>query len=167
LATFEEHITHATKNLHFLTETNLKNQSFWDWQVTVSFYVAVHMVNAHLAIKGGLHYRTHEDVKNALNPYNDLAICRIEESVYLAYTKLEMLSRRARYLCHENKDNKSDSLHFTHDRHFAKAIRNLDKILDHFKKMYTLSFPAPHIFCQDLSNSEELKIFKVQVQNLA
>ena len=167
MATFQEHVDHANKNLLFLTETNLKNTDFWDWQVTTAFYVAVHIVNAHLAKKGNLHYRTHEDVKNSLNPHNPLAVCKIEEQVYLAYTKLEMLSRRARYLCHDKKENKSDSIHFTHDRHFAKAVRNLDKILDLFKTMYELTFIDPVVSCQDLTNNEGLKIFKISVKKVA
>ena len=155
------------ERIPFLTETNLKNQEFWDWQVTTAFYVAVHIVNAHLAQKAGLHYRTHEDVKNALNPYNDLAICKIDEQIYVAYTKLEMLSRRARYLCHENKDNKADNVHFTHDRHFAKAIRNLDKILDSFKKEYGLNFVEPNVWCQELNYNEGFKIFKITALKVA
>ena len=161
MASFDEHINQATRNLLFLTETNLKNQSFWDWQVTVSFYVAVHLVNAHLAAVGNLHYRTHEDVKNAINPHNPLALCQIREEIYLCYAKLEGLSRRARYLCNDNLKDASIAVHFTYDRHFAKAIKNLDKLLEYFTAVYGFSFPKPKVTCADLSASDKLKTFQI------
>jgi hypothetical protein len=124
--------------------------------------VAVHIVNAHLAKVANLHYRTHEDVKNAINPHNALAVCKIDEANYLAYAKLEMLSRRARYLCHDDPNNRGTNAHFTHDRHFAKAIRCLDKILYLFSNMYGITIIKPAVECQDLSKAENLKFFSVK-----
>ena len=161
MASFDEHINQAKSNLSFLSLTNQHNQSFWDWQVTIAFYVAVHVANSHISKTANLHYRTHEDVKNALNPYNPLSICKISEAAYLCYTKLEGLSRRSRYLCNENNDNRSTSNHFTYDKHFAKAIRHLDCVLDYFDNLYKIKFPKTKISCQDISKSENLKFFTV------
>ncbi|MEJ0105203.1 MAG: hypothetical protein WDO19_22760 [Bacteroidota bacterium] len=161
MASFDEHINQAKSNLLFLTETNSKNNSFWDWQVTTAFYVAVHIVNAHLAHIGNLHYRTHEDVKNAINPYNPLALGKIDETIYLCYAKLEGLSRRSRYLCHDDPANRGTNVHLTYDRHFAKAIRNLDKLLNFFNLNYNLKYTKPKISCSELSKSENFKVFEV------
>lgn len=161
MASFEEHILQAKKNLKFLEETNAKNQSFWDWQVTTAFYVAVHIINAHLCKIGNLHYRTHEDVKNAINPHRPLAIAKVSEAIYLSYVKLEGLSRRARYLCHDSPEIHANVGHLTFDKHFAKAIRKLDSFLSHFQSCYSLGLPITKVKAPELSPSEGLILFSV------
>ena len=139
MASFDDHISQAKGNLTFLTGVNLNFNSNWDWQVTICFYVAVHLMNGHLAKKANLHYRTHNDVKNGINPHNPTAVYKVPEDIYLAYCKLEGLSRRARYLCHEEATAGTEGqTHVTHDKHFAKAVKNLDKILVYFKDQYRL-----------------------------
>lgn len=133
----------------------------WDWQITVSFYCAVHLINAHLAASGNLHYRTHVQVKNAINPYNAGADCPVPPDVYLSYVKLENLSRRGRYLCHDDPDNHASSGHFTYDKHFAKALKHLDAILNHFKSSYSIHFPLLAVQCPALSNANHLTVFSL------
>ena len=142
--------------------TNSKNQSFWDWQVTIAYYVAVHVINAHIAKVADLHYRTHEHVKVSINPYNQLAICRIPEDIYLSYTKIEALSRRARYLCNtERRIANNETAQFTYDKHFAKAIRHLDNLLEYFSKRHNFIIQKTPIVCQELTSHEGLKHFIV------
>lgn len=162
MASFESHTDQAKRNLNFLVSINESQRDFWDWQVTVCFYVNVHLVNAHLARVGDLHYRTHEDVKNAINPYNSLAIGKVSDEIYLAYTKLEGLSRRSRYLCHDDPANKESGSHPTYDKHFAKAIKQLDKLLNYFGGLYSLDFGKPEVSCLDLSARTPLAIFRVK-----
>ena len=161
MAAFEDHIQQAKKNLSFLVLTNLNSQSYWDWQITISFYVCVHIVNAHIAKTADLHYRTHEAVKNALNPYNELSLCKIPEDVYLSYAKIEALSRRARYLCSDDKNNTSDQAQFTYDRHFAKTIRHLDKVMEYFGNYYKFKFDKSKISCPGLSRGENISNFQL------
>ena len=160
MASYQSHIDQANKNLEFLGEINSTNSTNWDWQITIAFYTAVHIVNAHLAKSANLHYRTHEDVKNAINPYNSLSLCKIPEPIYLAYTKLEGLSRRARYLCHDDYKNNSPSEFFTYDKHFAKAIKNLDIVLDFFKNLHNLTLSKPIVKCIELNNAS-LKMISI------
>ncbi|MEO7046837.1 MAG: hypothetical protein ABI091_16160 [Ferruginibacter sp.] len=161
MASFEEHIQQAKKNLSFLTVTNLHSQSSWDWQITICYYVCVHIVNAHIAKTADLHYRTHEAVKNALNPHSALSICKIPQDVYLSYAKLESLSRRARYLCHDDKINPNKHAQFTYDKHFARAIRHLDKIISYFKGLYEFEIEMQKINCPELSKAENINNFLV------
>ena len=49
MADFQAHITQAKKNLQVLSEISLQINNSWDWQVTCSYYTAVHLMNAHLA----------------------------------------------------------------------------------------------------------------------
>ena len=163
MALYEAHIDQAKKNLRFLIETNSNKSVHWDWQVTTCFYVAVHLANAHLAKVANLHYRTHEDVKNAISP-NPMSIGQLPPSIYLSYAKLEGLSRRSRYLCHQEPSNKegADIAFFTYDKHFAKAIKNLDKVMEYFKNLYSIDFGKLEVTCSDLNSSPYLVIFSVK-----
>ena len=137
----------------------------WDWQITISFYSAVHLINAHLAASGNLHYRTHVEVKNAINPYNASAQCPVPPDVYLSYVKLENLSRRGRYLCHDDPANQATTGHFTYDKHFAKALKHLDVVLNYFKTTYNITFPTLAVQCPVLSNANHLKVFSLSSQS--
>lgn len=148
MAIHEEHVTQAKKNLHTLQAVSLTVPDSWDWQVTIAYYVAVHLMNSHLAAVSDLHYRTHEAVKNAL--YNPLSPCKIPDEVYTSYVKLERLSRRARYLCHE--DSNSTDRHFTYDKHLKKALLRLDVIINYFNEIYQCNIEPIEIDCIELSN---------------
>lgn len=161
MASYEAHIDQAKKNLSFLVEINSNSSTHWDWQVTVSFYVAVHVANAHLARVADLHYRTHEAVKIALSP-NPLSLTQLPEDIYLTYAKLEGLSRRSRYLCHnEFKNGDEHTAFFTYEKHFCKAIKNLDKFLNHFNQLYKINFGSHLIKCADLNKNSNLTVFKI------
>lgn len=152
MATFDEHISQAKKNLSFLGRINSECNEFWDWQVTTCFYVAVHLANAHISTKSNMHYRTHMDVKHALNPEVPLSLSKFSEENYTAYVKLLNLSRRARYLCHEDPKNTSSSDgYFTYDVHLNKAIKNLDKLLVFMESEYNVSFDKSFIKCLSLT----------------
>jgi NifB/MoaA-like Fe-S oxidoreductase len=158
LATFDEHINQAKRNLAFLESINHNVKDCIDWQVTVCFYTALHLINAHLATFE-LQYRKHVDVKNALNPENNLSISKLPEDEYVAYATLQMLSRRSRYLVNE-KDNQvgTTTAFLTHDIHLAKSIKHLDRLVAFFQNKYKVSLPSIAIKCPDLK-SHSLKIF--------
>ena len=152
MATFEEHILQANRNLLFLESINNNINDCIDWQVTVCFYTSLHFINAHLS-KFGLQYRKHVDVKEALNPCNELSISKLPEDEYIAYATLQMLSRRSRYLVNE-KDGKIGAANafLTYDIHLAKSIKHLDCLIDFFKRKYSLDVPAVSIKCTELKN---------------
>lgn len=153
MANFDEHIAQAKRNLLFLKSINAQCNDHWDWQVTTCFYVGVHLANAHIAQKSNMHYRSHSNVKNALNPENALSITKFEEDQYIAYVKLMNLSRRARYLCHDNPDNVDGGRGFmTYDVHMNKALKNLDKLLIYFKDQYGITFDSLPINCLEVKN---------------
>jgi len=139
MAKFSEHISQAKSNLSFL-QCILGNKDFWDWKVTVSFYVAVHLINSHIAQKSDLHYRSHDRVDTAINPFNSVSITKLPEKEYLAYTKLLGLSRRARYLIHEKPEDKEAEIHFTYEKHYIRALKNLDIIMDYINLQYGIIF---------------------------
>ena len=135
---FEEHIHQAKRNLSFLREITAINDSY-DWQVTVCFYTALHLINAHLS-KSGLQYRKHSEVDLAINPKNLLSLTRLPDDEYVAYSSLYKLSRRSRYLVNL-KDGQigAEAASLTHDRHLSKALKHLDLLLEYFNKLYNLN----------------------------
>lgn len=156
MAQFDDHIAQAKKNLNFLCKANSCISDSYDWQVTVCFYVAVHLVNAHLA-KTGMHYRTHTDVNNAINPFNQVSPTKLEEGDYISYIKLSQLSRRSRYLVKDSeKPERPEEAFFTYEKHLATAIRHLDKLTAFFTKKYGFEIPKVELQCPGLKK-EELK----------
>lgn len=158
MADYQDHINQAKKNLLILAEVNKSIPNSWDWQVTISYYVAVHLINGHLAKKANLHYKTHVDVKNAI--YSTIPACNVPQDVYLAFGKLENYSRRARYLCHDDmKSNDDTKAYLTYDRHLRKALQYLDTMLSYFSSEYGEQFPNYSIDCIEIKNLT-LKYFK-------
>jgi len=117
------------------------------------------LVNAHLS-KYGQQYRKHKDVNFALNFANQSSPARLPENEYIAYTSLQSLSRRSRYLVNE-KDNKIGTAQafLTYEKHLARALRHLNTLLNHFASLYHVNFPTLSIKCQEVK-AGELNYFK-------
>lgn len=115
------------------------------------------MVNAHLAKKVNLHCRSHKDVSLAINPYN-VSVAKIPEEIFLCFEKLRGLSRRSRYLCHEDSLENPEEARGTFDKHLKKAIVKLDQIMDYFAVEHSIQFDIIPIDCIELKKSK-LKYF--------
>ena len=156
MATFDEHIKQAQHNIHFLSSINdnASVQNCIDWQVTVCFYAALHLINAHLA-QFSLQYRSHTNVKQALNPEQAVSLSKLPADEYVAYTALQMLSRRSRYLVNE-KDGQigATSAAYTNEKHLAKAIRHLDRLAAYFRTRYKLTLPTVQLKCIGVKQNE-------------
>lgn len=152
MADYSAHLKKAKRNLYLVSGINKAFNEDWDWQVTIAYYAAVHLMNAHLAKKGNLHYKTHVDVKNAL--FSSLSVCKVPDDIYLSFVKLENYSRRSRYLCHEDIEKTEDSKEYpTYDKHLKKALGYLDKILIFFNKEYGESFDRQEIDCLEIKST--------------
>lgn len=155
MALFEGHIHQAKRNLTVLGQLNGKIHDCLDWQVTVAFYTALHLVNSYLAKEADLHYKTHHEVDTVINPKGDSPY-KLNEPEYLAYEKLKNLSRRSRYMCHD--DVKSDNPRHgfvTEEKHLYKAIKQLDKLVTHFNNKYSLGLGKINISCKEFSASDK------------
>jgi hypothetical protein len=168
LGSFQEHIKQAKSNLKFLEGVNQYLNSFHDWQVTTSFYVAVHLINAHTAQVGQMHYQSHSERKQAINYANPLAPCRLEEKYCLAYLKLENLSRRARYLCLDQDGRMSgpdaEKVFLTFGKHFKKALNHLDTIMTFFRDKYNIHFDQCIIYSEDIKPNLKFEFFVIRNQ---
>ena len=137
MADFSDHIKQSKLNLTFLHKINIHSNESWDWQVTVAFYVGVHLINAHMIKKLGHSFFSHKDTLNHINFAKELSPSRLEEKEYLAYRTLYNLSRRSRYLCKDMDHPSSEptgKAFFTHSTHLNKAVRCLDVLLTHITK---------------------------------
>lgn len=163
MANYETHISHAKNNLDFLNKINTVCNDSWDWQVTVCFYSALHLINAHVVKTTGKNYITHKLTSEAISPHNTLSLAKVNEDVYLAYEKLLRLSRRSRYLLGENFNNPKDinekPVSLTNSKHFIRALKHLEVIMDFIKDSYKEEFKIYNVLCTDLKIS--LTYFKI------
>lgn len=154
---FDEHIQQAKHNLQFLEVVNAAGDKYCDWQVTVCFYTSLHLVNAHLSLYN-MQYRKHVDVKDAINPKNirsNNAGSALPDKEYLAYTKLQSLSRRSRYLVNEKDGNiGSAQAFFTFDVHLNKALKHLNTLLLFFSKKYNFPIDTIAISCNGIKKGD-------------
>jgi hypothetical protein len=163
LAEFNDHIIQVKRNLAFLQQINQEVPDCCDWQVTVCFYTSLHLVNAHLS-KFSLQYRKHSDVNYALNFANRTSPGKLPEEEYLAYTSLQSLSRRSRYLVSEKDGNlSSDKAFLIFEVHLAKALRHLDKLLGYFKAKYSIELEEAVVICKEIKRQEELKHLTLKI----
>jgi len=159
LANFSDHVNQSVNNLKFLEGVNGHLPNHFDWQVTVCFYAALHLVNAHLA-QYDLQYRKHSDVTNVINPHNPGSPMKISEETYAAYISLMSLSRRSRYLAIDT-DLASTKAYLTYDKHFAKSVRHLEAIMKWFSSTYpNVALPTINIKCVELKSQESFQFFQ-------
>ena len=87
------------------------------------------------------HYQRHCDAELALNPENICSPSKIEMDIYLSYKKLHNLSRRSRYLIHEDSKNRiAERPHYNSENHFNKAKNRLSEIIVYFEKLYKIKY---------------------------
>lgn len=128
-----------------MDKINRHAEGHFDWQVTVCFYVGVHLINAYLVKERGMSFNSHVETFDAVNPLNELSPLRLSEENYLAYRKLYNLSRRARYICTDEEKLKGQDdkvAYLTFDKHLERSVKNLDKLLVFIQNKYGESFPS-------------------------
>ncbi len=158
MSSFSDHIKQGKDNLEFLENVNREFSKVYDWQVTISFYTALHFVNAHVKKTMGVYHTTHKDLSNIINPN-----CRVtnpaqmDEDSFVAYEALFVLSRRSRYLYNQKGQSESS---FTYSKHLAKAIRHLNKVMKFIDDKHSIGFDTTKISCVGLVKGE-LKYFEV------
>lgn len=156
MPTFQEHIDQHIHNLDFLSAISIGVGNSLDWQVTVIFYSALHLVNAHLALSGH-HFRNHQDVDLLISPEGRIRDCRVDPEIYTAYRKLRSLSRISRYLINaETRTEPPNDISRIQQRHLARALKQLDKIIGWFIAKPRFSSKKVSVKCTDFSVNEKL-----------
>jgi hypothetical protein len=143
------HYRQAERNLKLVETLNLTPEKFWDWQVTALFYSALHLVNGHIRETDGGNYYTHVMVQNIIHHTNDGSKAKLPSEVGIAYEKLQLLSRRARYLFDPAGKSKSQPDYIGADG-FEKAVYAYELIYNHLKVVHEfriapIQVNSPHL----------------------
>ena len=161
MASYQDHIQQAKRNLLFLQKINSDINDCTDWQVTVCYYSALHFLNAYLAKEGNLHYNKHRDIEQTLNWSNQLSVLKLTENDFTTYQQLRNLSRRSRYLCTDGGDH-SGAAQPTREKQLSKAIICVDKLIHFFVTKYTDQIiDITEINCPTLLG-EPIRYFKIK-----
>lgn len=153
-----DHIAQGRDNLEFLLNVNSEFPAVYDWQVTITFYTALHFINGHVKKAIGLHYTTHRELANAISPYSQPRTpAQLDKDTFVSYEKLFILSRRSRYLY--QRGNKKAK--FTYDKHLAKAVYHLDQVMKYMDTNYQLKFSVRDFNSKRLK-SYDLNYFKAK-----
>ncbi|AFM04445.1 HEPN domain-containing protein [Bernardetia litoralis DSM 6794] len=124
----QNHLEQAKHNQEFLSEMETAfPQKFFDWKITISFYVAIHYLQALADHKGIEIGQTHNDIERNVNPnscWNPRM--QISTGAWREYKNLFQYSLTARY----------DGIE---DKEIFEELKRLDYIecikhLDNFKK---------------------------------
>lgn len=94
----QQHIDQASHNqkFHDSIDTQFGGQ-FYDWKITVLFYVAIHYLKA-LASQRGIDIgETHYEIEQSVNPDRYSAKMRLSRNAWREYKNLFNYSRTARY----------------------------------------------------------------------
>ncbi len=93
-----QHLLQVKHNerFHQSIETQFADQ-FYDWKVTVLFYVAIHCLQTLAAQKGINIGNSHYEIENNINPDRHNAKMRITKGAWRQYKNLMEYSRTSRY----------------------------------------------------------------------
>lgn len=160
---FKDHLEKALSNREFLAVINEHSPKHYDWQVTVCFYTALHFVSAY-ASNFGLQYRSHSEIRHAINPANKSAASPLTWDAYIAYIALMSLSRRSRYLVLEGQTKNDPATQFTDKKHVTEAIRHLDEVLAWFETQHPYSVPKScKMRCAGIPYDKPLVYFQIEL----
>ena len=114
----DEHIRKARNNRSFANAIKTDVPTLREWRVTVSFYSALHFVQAWLSYRG-VFPENHGERSRCIMGDNSLA------SIWRTYRDLSDLAHKARY-----------TVVPVTDRDVADATQNLDTIASHVSKLF-------------------------------
>jgi len=94
----EKHLLQAThnKDFHDCIDSSFSNR-FYDWKITVLFYIAIHCLKAFAVKKKVDIGDTHREIEKNINPDNPQRILSITRTAYINYRDLYQSSKTARY----------------------------------------------------------------------
>lgn len=157
MVSFSAHFNRAECNLSALQ--TMLNADHCDWQITISFYTALHLVSAHMA-KYGEHAHRHDLTKLAILPSAKNGPAQVDKETFAHYCTLEGLSRMARYL-HKDGKAKDAPLYpvVIKPEDSAEALECLHAIMKYFSSTHHVNFEKIKVNCkavaENLKNARE------------
>ncbi len=159
MANFSDHVSQAKKNIEVLKGLNKDSQFEHEWQITVAYYVALHLLHAFIADKSDLHPTNHNYLKGMIEPGTTFSNTELEDNVYSSYAHLEILSRKSRYLC-VGKANPEKAVYAT-NKDFQRSIQYLDKVICFFEGVCNETIESIDFEICESKYTKELKKFSV------
>lgn len=139
------HFRQAQRNLKVVAWLNSSDTSYWDWQITTLFYSALHLINGHIVATEGTFYNSHAEVRNCIH-WQSGRKASLPREIGLAYEKLQLLSRKARYL-YDPERPESNKPQYAGADSFEKAVYAFDKVYRHIAGLYGLELEPVQINC--------------------
>ena len=136
MASFRDHISQAEENISFLFQIRTLPDRNLSWEVTVCYYIAVHLMNARIADKLQVTFDNHSDINKNLF-YDKNSSARIFRKVFITYKELTRLSRISRYLMDPNLKNPSMKIRIE-QQDIQNANDYTNTIIAYFNKEYNL-----------------------------
>jgi hypothetical protein len=88
----------AKHNLKFLEAIEASfPEDYFDWKITVLYYVSIHMLKCWAKQRGADIGRTHQEIANSLNPRRGRQVTPLPEWVWDKYSDLLRYSQSSRY----------------------------------------------------------------------
>jgi hypothetical protein len=123
----DQYLAQAKQNQEFLkTIISAEQDKYFDWKVTVSFYIVIHWVKAYLFPKYGV-VKSHDEIAKIISPYRNQS-SPISSGAKNLYMTLLNSSRSCRYNGFDNLEafNKHTK------QEFAIATEALNKLEAYF-----------------------------------
>jgi len=127
-----QHLAKVRSNKEMLNHLgDAQNTKYPDWFATVSFYSAVHCVEAMLCQEIGTHTKTHGEREESLRK----RLPAISQEFLSAYRTLYVRSRQARYMIDKKFQMTNEDC--------EEALVDLEVIETECKEMYFENYPNP------------------------
>lgn len=165
MAGFTDHITEAKKNLKVLKVLNSAKEIDYHWQITLSYYSALHFINAFLSDVSNVHPGNHQLLKDYIEPNSRSTMTRLSCDLYSAYNHLEIISRKARYLC-DNNGKSCERGFFPNEKDFHRAIKYLDQTIDYIVAKYSISIDTIELVTNESKYTKNLKYISIILPDL-
>jgi len=140
------HFRQAERNLQVVSILNSNPENYWDWQVTALFYSALHLVNGHIIKTDGGFYNSHAAVQTIIHYRNTESKASLPREIVIAYEKLQLLSRKARYLFDPSMSNHKGP-QFVGAVGFESAVHAYELVYRHIAHLYNLQVEQIQINC--------------------
>ncbi|MBL7811948.1 MAG: hypothetical protein JNL57_06955 [Bacteroidetes bacterium] len=140
------HFRQAERNLKVVEVLNSSPEHYWDWQVTALFYSALHLINGHIMETDGGFYNTHASVQSIIYFNNTGSKAKLPREVGVAYEKLQLLSRKARYL-YDPEGRNLGNPQFVGADGFEKAVYAYEIVCKYITQTYNVKVDSINISC--------------------
>jgi hypothetical protein len=128
----QNHLKQAKHNQELLSEMNVKfPQQFFDWKITISFYIAIHYLQALTDSKNIEIGQSHYDIELNINPNsNNNPKMRTTRGAWEEYRRLFRYSQTARY---EGINEDIEEFEILMELDYIRCIKHLNNFKKYIK----------------------------------